>query len=248
MSAQHHLPGLGFRGHAAKSATDEWLTPPSLVAALGGADAFDLDPASPANRPWPTAQHHYTAADNGLLLPWFGRVWLNPPYSNPLIGRFMGRLVEHGRGVALIFARTETETFFRHVWAEASAVLFLSGRLHFHRLDGTRAPGNAGAPSVLCAYGMADAEILGDCSIAGQFVPLRLPRSFAVLALAATWPELVASVLREQSGPVRLTDIYRLVRGHPKARRNRHVEAKVRQVLQQGAGRRIAPGVWEAAA
>lgn len=244
---QNQRTGLGFRGHSGKSQTNEWLTPPSVIAALGGAESFDLDPSSPVVRPWPTARYHYTEADNGLLLPWFGRVFLNPPYSNPLIGQFLERMARHDCGVALIFARTETEAFFRHVWGGASALLFLEGRLSFHRVDGSRAPGNAGAPSVLCAYGQDDAEVLGDCDIAGQFVPLKLPRSFAVLALNSTWPEVVTSWLREQAGPVRLADLYRALQRHPKARGNPNYPAKIRQVLQQGAGRRVDRGVWVAA-
>ena len=41
-------------------------------------------------------------------------------------------------GIALIFARTETEGFVREVWGKADAVLFLHGRLNFHRAG--RAP------------------------------------------------------------------------------------------------------------
>lgn len=55
---------------------DEWLTPPALLRALG---QFDLDPCSPVVRPWDTAAQHYTVQDDGLSLPWAGRVWLNPP-------------------------------------------------------------------------------------------------------------------------------------------------------------------------
>lgn len=42
-----------------------------------------------------------------------------------------------------------------------------------HLLHGTRAAANAGAPSVLIAYGEDDADKLQRCGIAGQF--LRLP-------------------------------------------------------------------------
>lgn len=239
--------GIGGH-HSPRSKTDEWLTPPAVIEAVGGARSFDLDPAAPADRPWPTAKVHYSKADNGLLLPWFGRVWLNPPYSTPLLARFMGRMAEHGRGLALIFARTETDAFARFVWSEATAVLFLLGRLNFHSAEGDRAPKNAGAPSVLCAYGQADAEILASCGLAGQFVPLRLPRSFVVLALSTTWRSLVRGYLRGRPGPVALAEIYRDLASHPKARRNRHVEAKIRQELQRGAGRRVDRGLWEAAA
>lgn len=82
-------------------------------------------------------------------------------------------MVEHGVGTALIFARTETEIFFETVWRAATAVLFLEGRLYFHHVDGTRAKANAGAPSVLVAYGDHDADILKRCGIAGQYIALR---------------------------------------------------------------------------
>ena len=81
-------------------------------------------------------------------------------------------MVEHGIGTTLIFARTETSLFFETVWKKATALLFLEGRLYFHHVDGKRAAANAGAPSVLIAYGESDAAILRDCGIAGQFIRL----------------------------------------------------------------------------
>lgn len=57
---------------------DEWLTPPEIIKALG---QFDLDPCAPVVRPWDTAERHYSIKDNGLMLPWSGRVWCNPPYG-----------------------------------------------------------------------------------------------------------------------------------------------------------------------
>lgn len=130
---------------------DEWLTPPRLVDRLG---YFDLDPCSPVARPWPTATRHYTVEDNGLVLPWEGRVWLNPPYS--AVGLWMQRLANHGNGVALVFARTETRWFFDFVWSKANAVLFLKGRLSFCHVSGEQGK-PAPAPSVLVAYDEANA-------------------------------------------------------------------------------------------
>lgn len=102
-------------------------------------------------------------------------MWLNPPYGQQA-AQWLARLADHGRGIALIFARTETAMFFEHVWEKATALLFLKGRLHFHYVDGTRAAANGGAPSVLIAYGADDAEILKQCGIAGAFVPLDAQR------------------------------------------------------------------------
>ena len=162
--------GIGVH-HSPCAETHVWLTPPHVLEALG---PFDLDPcAAPAPRPWSTAATHWGPADNSLGRPWHGRVWLNPPYGGPsLVGPWMRRMAEHGRGTALIFARTETDVFFEAGWARATAMLFLRGRLIFHRPDGARAGGNGGAPSVLIAYGQEDAARLRACGLPGAFVEL----------------------------------------------------------------------------
>ncbi|WP_244256268.1 phage N-6-adenine-methyltransferase [Caballeronia zhejiangensis] len=128
---------------------DEWLTPPEIMAKLG---AFDLDPCSPINRPWDTARRHFTVTDDGLSKEWFGRVWMNPPFGREAT-RWMKKMADHGNGIALIPARTETAMFYESVWTRADAVLFLKGRPHFHRVDGSRASFNSGAPICLVAYG-----------------------------------------------------------------------------------------------
>lgn len=161
------LTGMG--GHqSARMLKDEWLTPPAIIDALG---RFDLDPSAPINRPWAMAANHYTIEDNGLSRPWSGRVWLNPPYGKET-GKWLARLADHGDGIALIFARTETEMFFDHVWRKADGLLFFQGRLHFHHVDGTRAAANAGAPSVLVAYGQKNVDALRDSGIKGQMIYL----------------------------------------------------------------------------
>ena len=159
--------GRGIGGHqSGRMQSDTWLTPPNIVRALG---PFDLDPcAAPEPRPWATATTHYVKADDGLTKPWFGRVFMNPPYGRET-ARWMEKLAAHGHGTALIFARTETSMFFDHVWPYASALLFLEGRLHFHHADGTRAPDNGGAPSVLIAYGQHDAEMLAASGLPGAY-------------------------------------------------------------------------------
>lgn len=234
--------GMGSH-QSARSQSDVWLTPPALIEALGGADSFDLDPASLAERPWPTAKAHYSEADNGLILPWFGRVWLNPPYSLALVTRFLGRMAAHDRGTALIFARTETDAFHRFVWGAASGLLFLRGRLNFHHADGRRAA-NGGAPSVLIAYGAEDRDILAAAPIDGHFVPLRLPFSVLAAALNPTWREALDGFFAGTDQPVALADLYRAFAGHPKTAGNPHWRDKLRQVLQRGSFERVEKGVW----
>ncbi len=168
--------GKGIGGHqSAAMGTDKWLTPPHILNALG---EFDLDPcAAPEPRPWPTAIEHISPPDNGLkALRWWGRVWLNPPLGRET-GKWLELLAEHGRGTALIFARTETEMFHKWVWGKAKAALFLRGRLTFYRPDGTRAAHNSGAPSVLVAYGGQDVGALACASdhLPGHFLTLNNP-------------------------------------------------------------------------
>lgn len=152
--------------HAASTGQDEWLTPPELIRNLG---PFDLDPCSPINRPWPTANRHLTVVDDGLRQQWDGLVWLNPPYSRA--NRWLARLANHAPGgIALLFARTETALWHQHVWPHVDAVLFLRGRLHFHHVDGRRAAANAGAPSALAAYGEVAADRLRGSALPGVVV------------------------------------------------------------------------------
>lgn len=156
----HHRGHIGY--------TCEWLTPPELLAKLG---EFDLDPCSPVRRPSDTAAKHFTIEDDGLAQPWYGRVWLNPPYG-PYTWKWLSRLADHGDGIALIYARTETVQFFASVWDRADAVLFLKGRLNFHLPSGERSERNAGAPSVLVAYGERNVQALEDSGVDGKFIHL----------------------------------------------------------------------------
>jgi hypothetical protein len=146
--------------------SDDWLTPPDLIESLG---PFDLDPCASDRQPWRTATVQYTRADDGLSKPWQGFVWCNPPFG-PEWPVWLERLADHGKGIALINARTETRPFHRLVWDRADALFFFKGRLHFHRpVTGERASFNAGAPSVLVGYGgtatsrMAGLQVPGRC-------------------------------------------------------------------------------------
>lgn len=159
--------GIGSH-QSAKMGKDEWLTPPEIINKLG---PFDLDPCAPIIRPWETAKSHFTIVDDGLKQNWEGRVWCNPPYGLEA-AKWLKKLSEHKNGIALIFARTETNMFFDFGWEKAKAMLFLRGRLHFHHVDGTKAEANSGAPSVLIAYDEFNASILKDCGINGKYIPL----------------------------------------------------------------------------
>src|SRR4051812_10353947 len=80
------------------------VTPRWVTDRLG---PFDLDPCAADPRPWDIAATNYTESDDGLSLEWFGRPWVNPPFDRRVVGRWILRLAEHGRGICLTHARTE---------------------------------------------------------------------------------------------------------------------------------------------
>lgn len=129
---------------------DEWLTPPEILKPLGD---FDLDPCAPAIRPWPIAREHISLPCNGLTECWHGRVWCNPPFNRYQRPKWMKRMADHGNGILLVPAATETEAFDEFVWKQADAICFLLGRPHFHLVTGQRAPFNSGHAICLAAYG-----------------------------------------------------------------------------------------------
>ena len=160
--------GKGIGGHTLpnRGRTDDWITPRYILKALG---RFDLDPCESLKQPWPCARRGYNIRDDGLSCRWRGRVYCNPPYGDRALP-FMERLASHGNGIGLLFGRTETQMFQKHIWLEADAILFLAGRLHFYLPNGQRAKGNSGGPSVLIAYGKKNIQSLRDCGLPGALV------------------------------------------------------------------------------
>lgn len=115
------------------SASDEWATPPEIVKALG---KFDLDPC--ATERSAKAPTFFTKEQDGLKRDWFGRVWCNPPYSQPALYRFCEKMAEHGNGILLIFARTGNKVWQEIIFPKATAILFLRKRVQFIDNQGFR--------------------------------------------------------------------------------------------------------------
>lgn len=122
---------------------NEWFTPAEYVelarAVLG---AIDLDPAS-SDRAQQVikAAHYFTKADDGLKHEWCGRVWLNPPYAQPLIADFVSKMVAErvaGRvTAAIMLTHNYTDTAWFHEAAGAcDAICFTRGRVKFYEPDG----------------------------------------------------------------------------------------------------------------
>lgn len=125
----------------------EYYTPPRYIDAarevLGG---IDLDPATcEAAQEWIRATDFYTKDDDGLSKPWFGKVWLNPPYSKEEgksnQARWSQRLVQeyksgHVEEAILLVKAALGYKWFEGLWVDWPAC-FARERLSFIKNDGS---------------------------------------------------------------------------------------------------------------
>lgn len=122
---------------------NEWHTPNEYLdlarAVLG---EIDLDPAShEVAQKRVRAKKYYTRADDGLQHEWHGRIWLNPPYAQPLIANFIDKLIAEVKAArvaaAVVLTHNYTDTaWFQDAAALADAICFTRGRIRFIDADG----------------------------------------------------------------------------------------------------------------
>lgn len=139
------------------SGNNEWYTPVEFVeAARSVLGEIDLDPASCllANSNI-KATEFLSVEDDGLSQEWNGRVWLNPPYSQPEIAEFARKVVsefEAGRtteAIVLVNNATETE-WGQTLLRDANAVCFKCGRIKF--LNSAGVPANTPLQGQMFVY------------------------------------------------------------------------------------------------
>lgn len=122
--------------------TDAQNTPADLCADLG---EFDLDVASNPRSLIRAARHYCLEnGDDGLALPWAGRVWCNGPYSDPL--PWCERLARHDGPWAALWKADPTTRWWAVLMGAADGYALFRQRLAFSAAGNT---GAANFPSVL---------------------------------------------------------------------------------------------------
>ena len=137
----------------------EWYTPPEILEKIRFCfdGQIDLDPCSnPTAQKNVQATTYYTKQDDGLAKDWSGKLFMNPPYSAPLVRAFVFKLLDSPQVTSWItLTNNSTETqWCKTLWQSMDFVIFPSFRLGF--LDTTNNPSASGAiqGQMLCFKGV----------------------------------------------------------------------------------------------
>ena len=155
-----------------KPSPDEWYTPQWIIDTLG---PFDCDPcAAPLSvRPFNIAPLCWTKEEDGLQKDWQGVVWMNPPYSMPLLRQFCEKMAAHHNGIALLVNRQDNILWQEIIFPSASSMIFMRHRIKFINPD--RESSNPFTGSCLVAWGAESDRRLRQCGIEGKYVVLNTP-------------------------------------------------------------------------
>lgn len=168
---------LASNKHYALSDKDTWQTPPETVEdfahAIGG---FDLDPCAGADTSiGDLANYRLEDDQDGLKLPWFGNVFINPPFSYKVewLEKLEEELESNRIDVAIMLTpdATDTKSWWHEYIAEnAKYICFRFGRLDYvDPDDGTENPG-ATFGTAFSVYGDPPDELLEVLAEKGHLV------------------------------------------------------------------------------
>ena len=111
---------------------DECYTPKWIFDALGV--TFDLDVASSNHHLISVpAKQKYTIEDDALSKPWFGKIWMNPPFSK--ITPWVEKFLEHNNGIGLA-PLSSNGKWVNKLWDSEVAFCYLPSNLVFNGASG----------------------------------------------------------------------------------------------------------------
>ena len=89
----------------------------------------DLDVAS-SDSPYVVvpALNKYTIEDDALIQPWYGRIWMNPPFSG--VTPWVNKWLDHSNGMLLV-PLSSNGKWVNRLWESEAAVMFLPPNLAF---------------------------------------------------------------------------------------------------------------------
>lgn len=114
------------------SQSDMWETPQDLFDKLNDEFHFNLDVCATVDNA--KCATFYNPEQDGLIQPWYGNCWCNPPYGRQ-VGKWVKKAydtayVDRNLVVMLLPARTDTSWFHDYIYHKAE-IRFLRGRLKF---------------------------------------------------------------------------------------------------------------------
>jgi hypothetical protein len=152
--------------HAAD--TDDWYTPQWIFEKMNV--TFDLDVcAPPGGVPWIPAIRSFSIDDDGLVQPWEGFIWCNPPYSAPFA--WCDKWVIHGNGVIVLRADLSSRGPAA-AFAAATSLFVPTPRLQFVNGHGEK-QGSVNFSTVLLGVGEDADWALGGLVTRGMVRQLR---------------------------------------------------------------------------
>ena len=111
----------------------DWETPQALFDALNVEFRFETDVCATAENA--KVPNFFSPEKDGLIQPWRGTCWMNPPYGRRETGKWIAKAYGASRYyaatvVCLVPARTDTRWWHEYVM-RASEIRFVRGRVRF---------------------------------------------------------------------------------------------------------------------
>ena len=108
--------------------SDNWATPKEFYDKLNVEFLFDFDPC-------PLNTNEITPDNDGLLIEWGKKNYINPPYNRKLKEAFVIKAINESKKgnicVMLLPVSTSTKLFHNYILPNAKEIRFIKGRIKF---------------------------------------------------------------------------------------------------------------------